>query len=172
MRDEPLSLDDDGDDYRHRRAHRLPAWVWIGAAIAIAMVAIAIAILLLRRSTERGGESADRNAAPFKRSEASGTDVTGAEIETFGAELVGKPCVMTCRFHSVSDIWVRLLLRDESYVGFFVTDSKGDLFQWVFASKERHGRKLIAMRRGNGLKLVGRVKRSSRRCGPSITHSW
>ncbi len=98
------------------------------------------------------------SGAGGKENQPVGKDVTAKEIETFGKELVGKPCVMRCKFQMVSDTWVRNLLRDDRFVGFFVIDSKGEQFQFVFADKEKHGRKLIAMNRGENLLLIGKVQ--------------
>lgn len=86
-------------------------------------------------------------------------EVTAKEIETFGNELLDKPCEMVCTLDEVSNTWVRLWLEDAGVVGLFVTDDKGDLFQHVFANKSRFGDKLKMMRKGDSLRLIGTVKR-------------
>jgi hypothetical protein len=85
--------------------------------------------------------------------------VTAKEIETFGNEMQGQRREMACKFSQVSDTWVQLLLRDNRFVGVMVEDSNGDLFQYAFASKEKYGRELIKMKRGDSLRLVGKVQK-------------
>ncbi len=84
--------------------------------------------------------------------------VTAKEIEIFGKDLQGKKVQMTATFFEVNDTWVRLILNDDRFVGLFVNDSKGDLFQFAFASKEKYGRTLLQMKRGDKMLLTGTVR--------------
>lgn len=84
--------------------------------------------------------------------------VTAKEIQTFGEELQGEKVKMTATLHELDDQWVRLKLKDDRFVGFFVHDSKGDLFQYAFASKEKYGRTLLQMSRGEPMLLTGTVR--------------
>ena len=49
--------------------------------------------------------------------------VTAKEIQTFGEELQGEKVKMTATLHELDDQWVRLKLKDDRFVGFFVHDS-------------------------------------------------
>jgi len=84
---------------------------------------------------------------------------TVKEIETFGNDMLGQHVQMMCEFREVSNTWVRLLLRDESYIGFDVRDVNGDLFQFAFASKATYGRDLLKLKRGDRIRLIGEIKR-------------
>ena len=84
--------------------------------------------------------------------------VTAKEIETFGKNLQGKVVQMTATLCEVSDTWVRLKLEDDRAVGLYVWDSKGDLFQYAFASKEKYGRALLQLKKGDKMLLTGTVR--------------
>lgn len=83
--------------------------------------------------------------------------VTTKEIETFGDTLTEQRLQMRGTFSEVSDTWVRLLLRDDRYVGFFIHDSKGELFQYAFANKEKYAHALLSLTRGDPILLMGSV---------------
>jgi len=83
--------------------------------------------------------------------------VTAKEIETFGGDIVGQRRQMACRFIEVSDTWVRLLLRDDRYVGLMVTDEKGTIFQYSFAKKDKYGKELVDLKAGTGMRLIGTI---------------
>lgn len=89
---------------------------------------------------------------------AQGEGVTAKEIETFGKDLQGKKVQMTATLSVVSDTWVKLKLKDDRFVGLFVKDSKGDPFQYAFASKEKYGRTLLQMKEGDKMLLTGTVR--------------
>lgn len=86
-------------------------------------------------------------------------EVTSKEIETFGNELLGKLVEIACKFSEVSDVWVRNLLRDDRFVGIMVDDSDNNYFQYVFANKKKYGRTLLQMKKGDRLRLIGKVQR-------------
>jgi len=94
----------------------------------------------------------------FGNDKKQGENVTAKEIETFGNELQGKHVQMTAKFVEVSDTWVRLKLKDNSFVGLYFKDSNGDLFQFAFASKEKYGRTLLQMKKGADMRLTGTVR--------------
>ncbi|MFM7168504.1 MAG: hypothetical protein ACKO3T_24945, partial [Planctomycetaceae bacterium] len=89
---------------------------------------------------------------------AQGEGVTAKEIETFGKDFQGKKIQMTATLSEVSDLWVKLKLKDDRFVGLFVEDSKGDLFQYAFATKEKYGRTLLQMKKGDRMLLTGTVR--------------
>jgi hypothetical protein len=93
-----------------------------------------------------------------KVAQAQGTNVTAKEIEIFGNDLQGKSIEMIAKFDEVSDTFVRLMLKDNNFVGFRVIDSKGNLFQFAFANKEKYGRTLLQMKNGDDMRLTGRVR--------------
>lgn len=95
---------------------------------------------------------------PSSKKGHSTSEVTAKEIETFGEKLTGQRCELVCKFRDVSDTWVKLLLNDDSYVGIFVTDSKGVYFQYAFADKEKYARQLIQMKKNEPLRLIGKVE--------------
>jgi ribosomal protein L37AE/L43A len=97
-------------------------------------------------------------SAPGGDDKKQGENVTAKEIETFGNELQGKHVQMTAKFVEVSDTWVRLKLKDNSFVGLYFKDSNGDLFQFAFASKEKYGRTLLQMKKGADMRLTGTVR--------------
>ena len=97
-------------------------------------------------------------SAPGGDDKKQGENVTAKEIETFGNELQGKHVQMTAKFVEVSDTWVKLKLKDNSFVGLWVKDSNGDLFQFAFASKEKYGRTLLQMKKGADMRLTGTVR--------------
>src|SRR5262249_42092051 len=71
------------------------------------------------------------------RPPADARSVTAKEIETFGGELLGQRCAMDGTFVEVDNGWVELLLQDRRYVGVFMEDSRGKLFQYAFADKSK-----------------------------------
>jgi hypothetical protein len=85
--------------------------------------------------------------------------VTPKEIETFGEDLLRQPCQMVCVFLKLDDTWVRLLLADDRYVGIYLEDSNGQLFQYAFAKKDAYGRKLLNLARGTEVLLTGNIRR-------------
>ena len=50
-------------------------------------------------------------------------------------------------------------MGDNRFVGFHVRDSNYELFQFVFANKEKCGRALLHLRSGDRLRLIGKVQR-------------
>jgi hypothetical protein len=115
-------------------------------------LAILITALMLLASA-----SVPTNLAAGQKKD-KGQEVTAKEIEIFGKDLLGKRCHMNCKFEEVSDTWVKLLLRDESFVGIYVRDSKDTLFQYAFANKKKYGRDLLKMTKGDRLCLIGTVE--------------
>jgi hypothetical protein len=85
-------------------------------------------------------------------------EVSAKEIEVNGKELEGQRRAMTCSFVEVKNVWVDLLLKDSDYVGVFVRDSKGELFQYGFADKAKFGKQLLNMKRGDKMRLIGKIK--------------
>lgn len=86
-------------------------------------------------------------------------ETTAKEIEVYGKELEGKQRMITGKFVQVSNTWVELLLKDDSYVGFYVTDGKGALFQYSYAKKDKFGKLLLDLNRNDKLQISGRIQK-------------
>jgi ribosomal protein L37AE/L43A len=126
---------------------------------------IMVGLLIITTKSAPGGDDKKqgenvtaKEIETFGNDKKQGENVTAKEIETFGNELQGKHVQMTAKFVEVSDTWVRLKLKDNSFVGLYFKDSNGDLFQFAFASKEKYGRTLLQMKKGADMRLTGTVR--------------
>ena len=50
-------------------------------------------------------------------------------------------------------------MHDNRFVGVIVYDSNDVFFQYVFANKEKYGRALLQMKKGDLLRLIGKVQK-------------
>ncbi len=87
--------------------------------------------------------------------------VTAKEIETFGENLVRKRVQMTCTFDELFDIYAKHF-GAEVYAGIQVHDIKNDNFFAVIVKKESFGKKLLDLKQGDSLCLVGTIVHEGR----------
>jgi hypothetical protein len=114
---------------------------------------------------DRGTETAlaTENEPVLLRFDDSVPSVTAKMLEVFGEKYRGKTVQMSgCRFVDVDSGYANMLAdgfhapeyRDRC--GFFVRDSKGDLFQLAFASKDTYGTTLLELKCGAAVALKGK----------------
>jgi hypothetical protein len=114
--------------------------------------------------------------APSNRIESANgiAEVDSKRLETFGSEFVGRQVRFTnAKWWKTSTTWITnlpnvqvssngLLTRYDAkaadrWVGFNFTDSKGELFNYAFASKAEWGEFLLALEKDQPINLVGTV---------------
>ena len=84
--------------------------------------------------------------------------VSASEIKNFGKELTGKDVVLVGYFGGIENTMNQFEIRDKMYLGFWVRDTKDEIFSNAYVNKEKHGRTLVNLKIWDKIKLTGRTK--------------